>query len=381
MNDNNVQQIFSHYIEKFEYINSPKCQEYYKWKIAKRFPSMMNEALAALSEDFSAKLYEVKKLSSNLIDSYTQPFYGLVKFAQREPETVRAMFKALYADDGGDITKRMERVQAFIKQSNALRDKYYPDSYLYTHTVHSVTGYLFLYDPDHNYIYKPNQSLAFADCVEFYDDWGYGINVKLPVYYRMCDQLVEAIKGSKELLATDASRFENGWGEDGSTFYPDTEKHILAFDLIYCCSVYNLFDGIRFTRPKTKDRQLMQERKDKAAILSQNLEKARQDVKELQEALEYIRSIYVAGLTIKHKKYGDIVITEKDGYTVTVDVPDVGKKKLDIRALVANGIVTADVEGYAVMSEKYQPYLKDRDNIEPRLARAEQEFAPYAQYL
>ena len=381
MNDNNVQQIFAHYIEKFEYINSPKCKEYYKWQIANRFHGMMDEALAASAEDFPAKLYGVKKLSANLIDNYTQPFYGLVKFAQREPETVKAMFKALYADDGGDIAKRMERVQTFIAQSNALRDKYYPDSYLYTHSVHSVTGYLFLYDPDHNYIYKPNQSLAFADCVEFYDDWGYGTNVKLPVYYRMCDQLVEAIKGSKELLATDASRFENGWGEDASTIYPDTEKHILAFDLIYCCSVYNLFDGIRFTRPKTKDRQLMQERKDKAATLSRNLEKARQDVKELQEALKYINSIYVPGLTIEHKKYGDIPIIEKDGYTITVDVPDTGKKKLDIRALVANGIVTADVEGYAAMAEKYQQCLKDRDNIEPRLARAEQEFAPYVQYL
>jgi len=32
-------------------------------------------------------------------------------------------------------------------------------------------------------------------------------------------------------MATDASRFEAGWGEDPNTLYPDSEKHILAFDL------------------------------------------------------------------------------------------------------------------------------------------------------
>ena len=382
MNDNNIKQIFAHYIEQFEHINNPQCREYYKWQIAKQFPGMMNDALAASSEELPDKLYEVKKLTSNLIDSYTQPFYGLVKFAQREPETVRDMFTALYADDGGDIAKRMERVQNFIAQSNALRDKYYPNSYLYTHTVHSVTCYLFLYDPDHNYIYKPTQSLAFADCVEFYDDWGYGINVKLPVYYRMCDQLVEAIKASKELLATDASRFEKGWGEDTSTLHPDKEKHILAFDLIYCCSVYNLFDGISFTRPKTKERQLMQERKEKAESLFQKLKKARQDAKSLHEALEYINSVYVVGLTIKHKKFGEVTIVDKDDYSIRVDVPDIGMKILDIRDLVAYSLATINIDGYDAMATKYQQFLIDRNKIDDkRLERAEKEFAPYSQYL
>ena len=187
MNNNHVQQIFAHYIDKFEYINNPTHQEYYKWQIAKRFRDEMDVALAAPTEEFPSKLYEVKKLTSNLIDSYTQPFHGLVKFAEQEPETVRNMFKMLFSDDGGDLENRQERVQAFLSQSHALRDKYYPDSYLYKEDMHSVTGYLFLYDPDHNYIYKATHARDFADCIEFYDDWGYGTDVKLAIYYRMCD--------------------------------------------------------------------------------------------------------------------------------------------------------------------------------------------------
>lgn len=96
-----------------------------------------------------------------------------------------------------------------------------------------------------------------ADCVEFYDDWGWGDSVKLDVYYRMCDQLVKAAKADKDLMAVDARRFLGEWGQNSDSLYPDPEKHILAFDLIYCCSTYGLFKGITFERPKTKDRQMM----------------------------------------------------------------------------------------------------------------------------
>ena len=381
MNGNHVQQIFDHYIKKFEYINSPEHKEYYKWQIAKRFRGEMDKALAAPAEAFSSKLYGVKKLTENLIDSYTQPFHGLVKFAEHEPETVRRMFQMLFSDDGGNLDDRQARVQSFLSQSHTLRDKYYPDSYLYKEDMHSVTGYLFLYDPDHNYIYKATHARDFADCIEFYNEWGTGTEVKLPVYYRMCDELVEAIKSSKELMETDASRFEKGWGVNPDTFHPDKEKHILAFDLIYCCSTYGLFQGITFERPKTKERQLMQERKDKAQRLSQELEKAKQKSEELKKALGYVDSIYVVGLSLQHEKYGEGAVKDRKGNTVTVYFPAVGEKLLDILTLVALGIVSVDIADYDSMMEKYQPILKNREAITSRLSCAERDFAPYAQYL
>ncbi|MDO4304530.1 MAG: hypothetical protein Q4D94_11510 [Bacillota bacterium] len=49
----------------------------------------MDEALAAEVDDFADALYQVKDCSKNIIDSYTRPFYGLVEFARREPETVQ----------------------------------------------------------------------------------------------------------------------------------------------------------------------------------------------------------------------------------------------------------------------------------------------------
>lgn len=342
MNDNHVHQIFAHYIDQFERVNNTEHREYYKWQIIKRFHDEMDAALKAPAEKLPAKLY---------------------------------------ADDGEDIFACQTRVSDSLQQSHALRDKYYPDSYLYKDDMHSVTRYLFLYDPDHNFIFKATHAQIFADCVEFYDDWGSGDTVKLDVYYRMCDQLVEAIKADKELMATDASRFENGWGVDPETLYPDSEKHILAFDLIYCCSTYGLFDGISFVRPKSKERQLMQERKDKAVQLSQKLEEARSRFQELEEAKEYVNSVYAPNVPIHHTRYGDGVIRENSGTIITVDFTEIAKKQFGTFVAAANGLVSVDIDGYAEKLAAYRDILKKESSIKTGLSYSEREFAPYAEYL
>ena len=74
------------------------------------------------------------------------------------------------------ITKKLEK---FFVTSNELLTEYAPGSFLYKQDSHSVSAYLFLYDPDHNYMYKAMQSKVMADCIEFGNDWGTGNNIKL----------------------------------------------------------------------------------------------------------------------------------------------------------------------------------------------------------
>ena len=381
MNNNHLQQIFAHYIDRFEELNNSEHREYYKWQIAKRFHKEMDDALSSSDAELPAKLYELKKLSANLIDSYTQPFHGLVKFAEEEPQTVREMLKELLQDDSNDMASKQKRVQDFLKKSHALREKYYPDSYLYKDDMHSVTGYLFLYNPDHNYIFKATHAQIFADCIEFYDEWGSGDDVNLSVYYRMCDQVVDAIKESKELLSTDASRFEISKLENEEELYADPMKHILTFDMIYCCSAYGLFDGITFVRPKSKERQLMQERKEKAIRLSAALEEARAKAKELEEAKEYLNSVLTEGVLVHHGKYGDGTVKSNGGTSVVVDFPEVGEKQFGTVIATVNGIIKPDVPGYAEKIETYKDVLKKEGTIMSGLSFAEKEFAPYSEYL
>ena len=70
MNLQKFQELTDHYIDSFELTNSKPHTEYDKWEIAKKFRPAMDEALAASDEELPQKLYNVKKLTANVIDSY-----------------------------------------------------------------------------------------------------------------------------------------------------------------------------------------------------------------------------------------------------------------------------------------------------------------------
>lgn len=378
MNKANLQQIFSHYLEKFEYITDKNSNdENYKWFICKKFRKLMDEALASETESFASALYKAKAVTANLIDSYTQPFAGLVEFAKHEPETVREMFINLYSDDEGDIHIQEALIADFFDKSNELLEKYTPGSYRYKQNSHSVSAYLFLYDPDNHYMYKASQSCIFADCIQYYDDWGTGDNIKLDVYYRMCDWLVEQIFECKELLATDASRFKL---PESAEMFEDKKKHLLAFDIIYACSVYDLFDGISFDRPKMKEKNLMIERKLKAQRMLDNYQKALENYDELNKALVFVEKSLLPGTLMVHKTFGTGELVSYSNGVVEVSF-QTGNKKLGLAMALSMGLVKIADTNIATEILQYIPYLKDKDAIINAFARAEKELEPYKEYL
>ena len=147
MNKANLHSIFKKYIDNFETLNNSTNDETYKWAIAQEFQSFDVDA-----EDFAEMLARMWKVSDNLIDNSQQlPFYALVDYARREPETVREMFRKLFADEHLDPDAKQQTVNEFIEKSEELRKKYYPDSRLYVNNQRSVMMYLFLRYPDSNY--------------------------------------------------------------------------------------------------------------------------------------------------------------------------------------------------------------------------------------
>ena len=380
MNTSNMKQIFNHYIEKFEMINGAKNTEYYKWQIAKQFRPMMDEALKAPVSEFPDKLKEIKKLTQNLIDSYTQPFQGLVTFAREEPNTVRSMFLNLFSDDGGDLERRSQKLHSFLEKSRSLRGQYAPDSYLYKDDMHSVTGYLFLYDPDHNYIYKATHARKFADCIEFFDEWGSGDVLKLDVYYRMCDMVREQIMADPALLATDESRFHNGWGVDPKTLHADSEKHILVFDLIYCCSTYSLFDGICFNIPSSKERSMIQEKKNQAKQMLAEYDKAKSQLINLEEAKEYLAATLIPGTKVTHRKNGRGTITVFNGNSLEVDFSSGNRVKYLTVPAITEGFITVN-EQFANRIKDYKYYIEKESFIRASFSDRESKLASYVDYI
>lgn len=373
MNKKNLQQIFTNYISKFESISSPSIDESYKkWELVQLF----QDTFDLEAEDFPSMLDSIWDESSNLIDNKKQqPFYGIICCARKEPETIRAMFRALYVADDGDLTVRQSKISAFLASADTLRQKYFPDNWRYANDQRSVMTYLFLHDPDHNYMYKYTQATEFAACVEFLDDWGSGASFKLDVYYRMCDELVEAIKANPLLMATNASRFES----PVNPMYSDDELHILAFDIIYCSSTHGLFDGISYERPTPDMKRLSKERKEKSKQLYMDVEAAEAKVLQLTEAKKYFIPLFCIGRIVRHRAFGHGTVTENDDSYVKIHFDSKNEtKRFLLLSSIANGFLSVDVEDFSANVTRYKPVMLKELELLRALERANSAFAPYA---
>ena len=374
MNRNNLQSIFKKYIDNFEILNNEKNDETYKWEIAQKFQDFDVDA-----EDFVEMLTYMWKTSENLIDSSQQlPFYALVDYARREPETVREMFRKLFADEYLDNPSKQAVIDEFIATSEELRKKYYPDSHLYMNNQRSVMMLLFLRYPNSNYGYKASQAKSFADCIEFYEDWGPMTDFRLDVFSRMCEQLIEEIKKNEALMETHMSRFEN----TDRKLHPDDNLHILTLDIIYSSQAYNFYGDMTFDPINAKSRKLYFERVAKAKELAENLEKAKSDAALLDEAKEYITKTLEKGLTVKHRAFGEGVIEECTGTIIAVHFSKTDEtKKLGLTVAIGNGLVSLPSEEMTQKIKEYIPVLNRETQIPGNLSRAVDELQPYLEYL
>ena len=374
MNKTRLSQLFNNYIEKFEYINSPDLNETYKWIVVEQY----RKSFDLEATDLSSMLYEVWRISENIIDSANQqPFYALVTYAKEDPETVRSMFRNLFADDGGNLSARQERIYAFIQKSEELKAKYAPGSWRYTNDQRSVMAYLFFHDPEHHYLYKSTQAHEFADCVDFLDDWGSGSHFKLDVYYRMCDELVAAIKEFPALIQTHMSRYEAA----KEKLYEDPAYHLLAFDMIYSSQVYNLYDGIQYSHQKGTEKKLRRERIEKAMELKEAYDQAHADIEHLEELRSTLLSHLQAGSSIIHKVYGNGTVDSLDGPSITVRFPaQPDLKKFMLLPSLGGGFLKTGTEDDLLVQANAKLLQMD-GTLERRLKNAEVALEPYLQYL
>ena len=374
MNKTNLQSIFKKYIDNFEMFNNRLNDETYKWEIAQEFQAFDVEA-----EDFAEMLNRMWKVSSNLIDSSQQlPFYALVEFARREPETVREMFRKLFDNEHLDIKAKQAVIDEFIASSEQLRKKYYPNSRLYTNNQRSVMMYLFLRYPNSNYGYKASQAKSFADCIEFYEDWGPMTDFHLDVYSRMCDQVIEEIKKNNALMETHMSRFEN----TDRKLHPDENLHILMLDIIYSSQTYGFYGDITFNPISAKSRKLYFEHVAKAKELAEKLEKAKAEAALLDEAKEYITTSLSKGVTVKHKSFGEGVVEDCTETVITIHFAKTDEiKKLGLISAIENNLLSLPSDKMTQKIKSYIPVLNREHQIPGNITRAIDELQPYLEYL
>ena len=382
MNSKNLATIFQQYEENFDTFNQGKRGgESFKWLIAKEFPVLMDKALESSNEDFPAALLQVKKLATGLIENGQHlPFHGLCEIAKQAPSEVRQMFVDLYADVGGSRLKSIDKIVAFIRKSDELLTRYYPQSHLYQNDLHSVSAYAFLYDPENNYLYKYKEAKAFADCTEYEGEIGGSEAIRLDAFYRMCDELVKAIKADEKLLSTANQRYEGKFGLNHDELHQDTSKHILAFDIIWCCGKYKLLDGIEYEHRSQQERSEYERRLREARAAYTALQESERKQILLTEALLYLRKAFGVGskVTNKANETGTVTKYEDTGMTVALDS---GTKNFGPIPAFCNGALRADLPGFDNAVEKYREALAKRNYTESDHILKLGNFKPYEDLL
>lgn len=319
-----IERAIQAYIDDFDKNNkrdgeSPR-DETIKWTAAAAF---------AMNWDINAgdMLSMWKKCMKNaFIDtSHSHSTQGITILLKKseEQEGVRAAFRNLFQSDADDAEDKWNRILEFMEYINGRLTALFPNSTIYLQTREAVITYLNLWDPDHNYRYKPAPANNWASYIG-YEDWGTGQWFSLRKYYGMCDEIHEVVSRHEELLRIHRQRFEGG--------LPDCDKdlHILTFDVLYCFWGY---DDVR--------REALQEYEE--AMRQQHIEELETQLleidKQLREKTEQIKDIDCVGLLVKHKTFGAGIVEKIEDTRIEIEFETKGQKTFQYPKAIIDGFI------------------------------------------
>lgn len=98
--------------------------------------------------------------------------------------------------------------------------------------------------------------------------------------------------------------------------HPDTELHILAFDVIFCSTVYNLFEGIHYSVRNAEEKRIHLEKMDEARNARANHAEALECMAKLDYAEAFFAEKLSVGSAVTHKRFGVGTITGLSGKVI-----------------------------------------------------------------
>ena len=352
MNTHNLHEFIKRYEENINLIYGDVHDELFKWQAMKVWRDEWfkpDTAFASFADRFNAAR---KEFSLFIDNSRMHPSTGVIKLWEKEPETVERLFyEVLFADAHGDVSEVQNNMDKFLEEYENLRCKYFPSNWSFKQDRHSASVFLAMNDPDFNYVYKSSEAQTMAKYVDFGFSIGSGISFSLPNYYRLCDEIVEALREHDSLLKTHFSRLT-------SEHYNDQSLHLLAFDLMYCCRTYNFYHGVsipsvpKATRKKAsaesispeEAKRLEEERFAKIAALEQ-------EINELERSCDSCSEISLIGVEVTAKPYGIGTVVAQDINNIRVSFGGTEKSYILDRRYVARPRFENDEEIISVFTE------------------------------
>ena len=142
------------------------------------------------------------------------------------------------------------------------------------------------------------------------------------------------------------------------------------------------YDGIAFSRPKSKEKQLIIEQNNKAKELQIAYEKCRENAERLNDALQYFVSAIIEAGAVIHRAYGECDVLSVDERYIRIKVRKSGEEKqLGLAVVIMNGIVNVDSLEFDAKRTEYMDVLKKADSIPRNIEYASRALEPYEEYL
>lgn len=196
-------------------------EEEFKWRGIKTFQDNWDLDAQNLSDMIKHSLYGV----SHMMVSQARFPEGMIEdFAEREPETVRAMFKNLF-DENKDI---VERFHSFKQKSADLLERVGNGAKNHFQDERTIALYLWLRYPDKYYVYQYTQARNLSIALGSDHRIIKGrLDSNIREWLALYNEVTELMKQKPEVRS---------WETQGMTaeHYPDPEYRMLATDLAYC---------------------------------------------------------------------------------------------------------------------------------------------------
>ena len=337
-----LQQLFDSYVERFDTFNNAERRETFKWAAASHFQKYWDLDAENFGEMFKVAFED----SGNQIDVPSfQPIGGVLYLCKQNRETmeeVREAFRKLLENNDSDTEKLQKQVENFVSGMNAILQRMAPDKWKYHQDLGSALLYLTLADPDANYMYKENESKAFAEYVGVKNEVFKKDALDLAEYYKLCDNVAAELLQQSDLLQTvdEALEAEADNLDDSSITEVDGDRHLLVYDLMYCAWNYKLYDEELLSGNSGKhadpgdEENDEEEKKIKNQIRTLNRKHAAALKK--REAVTFPR---LEGKTVSHLRYGEGTITEQEDKYLTVTFERAGVKKFMLPDALTKGFL------------------------------------------
>ena len=326
LNYDNLHELINRYEEKIDKLYGTEHYELFKWEAVKTWRDEWfkpEDSFACFGARFSAAR---KGLGWFMDNSRMHPSSGVVKLWEKEPKTVERLFYDVLFAKTRDVRTLQNQMDAFITEYEALRQKYFPGNWSYKHDRHSVSIFLAMNDPDFNYVFKSSEAHAMARYTDFGFTIGSGGSFSLENYYRLCDQIVSALKEHTTLLEKHFSKLSD-------KCYKDESLHLLAFDLMYCCNTYGYYKGLvapttgKTIKKARKTAEPIQMEPDpvKEAKKAARIQALEQELADLEQSISEFVDISLIGVQVTSDKYGIGTVIGQVVNKVTVRFSDTEK--------------------------------------------------------